>query len=162
MMDLQQAEQFLYREARLLDQREYVQWRALFGPTGVYWVPANDTEADPQLNCSIIYATGQQLDDRLTRAGSGHFWADQPPIKSVHTVSNISIEPLSASQIRLSANQVIYLFRENDQRRDAPLEILPATSTYTLSHSAGNWQIDLKKLNLLQADGYLPLLPAFI
>ena len=161
-MDQQQAEQFLFHEARLLDQREYLQWRALFGSSGVYWVPSNDTEADPALNCSIIYATGQQLDDRLTRAGSGHFWADQPPIKSIHTVANVTAERISDTQVSVLANQVIYLFRENDQRRDVPLEILPASAIYKLSKFAGGWQIDLKKLDLLQADGYLPLLPAFI
>ena len=161
-MDQQQAEQFLFEEVRLLDQRDYRQWRELFGATGVYWVPANDLEADPGLNCSIIYASGQQLDDRLTRAGSSHFWADQPPIKAIHTVSNVSVERVSDTQVKLQANQVIYLFRENDQRRDVPLEILPATSIYSLSEYGASWQIELKKLTLLQADGYLPLLPAFI
>ena len=161
-MDQQQAEQFLFNEVRLLDQREYQQWRELFGSTGLYWVPVNDTDADPAINCSIIYATGQQLDDRLTRAGSSHFWADQPPIRSVHTVSNVSVERISDTEVKLLANQVIYLFRENDQRREVPLEILPGTSTYSLSKIGGGWQIDLKKLNLLQADGYLPLMPAFI
>jgi len=157
----QEAEQFLFAEVRLLDQRHYQQWRDLFGDDGVYWVPVNDTGADPQINCSVIYASGQQLDDRLERAGSSYFWADQPAIKSVHTVSNISVQA-NGGGITLMANQVIYLYRENDQRRDVALEILPATSEYRLEKGTTGWHIKLKKLNFLQADGYLPLLPAFV
>ncbi len=157
-----EAEQFLFNEVRLLDQRRYQEWRDLFGEKGLYWVPVNDTDADPTINCSVIYACGQQLDDRLTRAESSYFWADQPPIKSVHTVSNISVDVMGEQLVQILANQVIYLFRENDQRRDSPLEILPATSEYKLAKHAGEWQITYKKLAFLQADGYLPLLPAFV
>lgn len=161
-MTQQEAEQFLFAETRLLDQRRYQEWRALFGDEGVYWVPANDTDADPQINCSVIYASGQQLDDRLGRAGSSYFWADQPAIKSLHTVANICATAEDTENVLILANQVIYLYRENDQRREVPLEILPATSEYRLERVNNGWLIKLKKLNLLQADGYLPLLPAFV
>ncbi len=91
-MTQQEAEQFLFAEVRMLDQRDYRGWRDLFGGDGVYWVPVNDTDADPQLNCSVIYAGAEQLDDRLERAGCDYFWADQPAIKSVHTISNVSVD----------------------------------------------------------------------
>lgn len=161
-MTQSEAEQFLYNEVRLLDQRRYPQWRKLFGDDGLYWVPANDTDADPQINCSIIYASGAQLDDRLTRAGSSYFWADQPPIKSVHMVNNVSVQNVDGGSLKVLANQVIYLYRENDQRRDVPLDILPASSEYELVEGAGEWLIKLKKLIFMQADGYMPLLPAFV
>lgn len=157
-----EAEQFLFEEARLLDQRHYQQWRELFGDDGIYWVPANDGDADPQINCSIIYAQGQQLDDRLERAQSGYFWADQPPIRTIHTVSNVSVQEEIDGSAQVVANQVIYLFRENDQRRDVPLEILPASSVYTVVNRGDYWGIKFKKLLFLQADGLMPLLPAFI
>lgn len=161
-MKQQEAEQYLYEEARLLDQRDYQRWRNLFSEDGVYWVPVNDVSRDPDLNCSIIYATGRQLDDRLERAGSSYFWADKPPIRSLHTISNVSVQSGQQGIVRVTANQVIYLFRENDQRRDVPLEILPAFSEYKLQPSANGWAMLLKKLSFLQADGYLPLLPAFV
>ncbi len=161
-MTQQEAEQFLFAEARLLDQRRYEQWRQLFGEDGLYWVPVNDTDADPQINCSIIYASGEQLDDRLMRAGSSYFWANQPPLKSVHTITNVTVQGVDEDQPTILANQVIYLYRENDQRRDVPQDVLPATSEYRLTEHGDGWQITLKKLTFLQADGYLPLLPAFI
>jgi|GEM_PF-1162353 len=162
-MTQQEAEQFLFAEVGLLDKRDYKGWRDLFAAEGVYWVPVNDTESDPQLNCSVIYAGAAQLDDRLERATSSYFWADQPAIKSVHTVSNVSVVAgKNTDEITLLANQVVYLFRDNDQRRDQGLEILPASSEYRLNRVDQCWRIGLKKLNFLQADGYLPLLPAFV
>ena len=36
---LRQIEQFLYQEARLLDERRFWEWDKLFTDTGMYWVP---------------------------------------------------------------------------------------------------------------------------
>ena len=35
-----EVERFLYREARLLDERRFEEWMNLFAEDGYYWVPA--------------------------------------------------------------------------------------------------------------------------
>ncbi len=37
-----EAERFLYHEARLLDERRLDGWLALFTPDGIYWLPIPD------------------------------------------------------------------------------------------------------------------------
>ena len=48
----QQIEEFLYTEARLLDQRDYEQWVTLFADDATYWVPAGD-EVDPNESVAL-------------------------------------------------------------------------------------------------------------
>ena len=91
-MNQAQAEAFLFREVRLLDQRKFRDWRQLLTDDATYWVPNGDADGDPQLHCSIVYATPSMVEDRLDRAESPFYWVGDPPIRSVHTVSNVLLE----------------------------------------------------------------------
>ena len=37
---ISRVEQFLFQEARLLDERRFEEWLSLFSDDGVYWIPA--------------------------------------------------------------------------------------------------------------------------
>ena len=43
-----ELEAFVLREARLLDERRFADWLALFAEDGVYWVPTLPGQASPQ------------------------------------------------------------------------------------------------------------------
>jgi len=85
-----------------------------------------------------------------------------PPIRTVHTVSNVLLERSDATSAELACNQVIYLYRDNDQRRDQPLDVLPAQCEYRLRRLGDAWRIAYKKVALLNGDGLVPLLPPII
>jgi ketosteroid isomerase-like protein len=44
---LREVEQFLFREARLLDQQRLDEWLALFAEDATYWVPLERGQKDP-------------------------------------------------------------------------------------------------------------------
>ena len=46
-LDRSKIENFLYHEARLMDEHAYADWLALFTGDARYWVPSNDDDADP-------------------------------------------------------------------------------------------------------------------
>ncbi len=161
-MNQAQAEAFLFREVRLLDQRKFRDWRQLLADDAIYWVPNGDADGDPKLHCSIVYATAPMVEDRLQRAESPFYWVGDPPIRSVHTVSNVLLERADGDSADIACNQVIYLYRENDQRRDQPLDVLPAQCEYRLQRHGDDWRIAYKKVALLNSDGLVPLLPPII
>jgi len=161
-MNQSQAEAFLFREVRLLDRRQFRDWRQLLTDDAIYWVPNGDPDGDPQVHCSIVYATPSMVDDRLERAESPFYWVGDPPIRSVHAVSNVLLERADDDSADIACNQVIYLYRENDQRRDQVLEILPAQCEYRLQRHGDQWRIAYKKVALLSSDGLVPLLPPII
>ena len=39
---------FIYKEARFQDEHQYEAWEALWTDDGVYWVPANGADIDPE------------------------------------------------------------------------------------------------------------------
>ncbi|MDZ7810781.1 MAG: aromatic-ring-hydroxylating dioxygenase subunit beta [Arhodomonas sp.] len=55
----QELVDFVYHEARLLDEKRYEEWEALFTEDGVYWIPLEHDQRDPDHHTSLVY------DDRL-------------------------------------------------------------------------------------------------
>src|SRR3954469_21875814 len=65
-------EQFLYREARYLDDREFEKWLECYADDVVYWMPSWDDNdllvEDPQRDISLIYYPNKGgLEDRVFR-----------------------------------------------------------------------------------------------
>ena len=43
----ERVEEFLFHEAKLIDEHLYDEWLALWTEDGLYWVPCNTDDADP-------------------------------------------------------------------------------------------------------------------
>ena len=58
MMTIEQVRAFLYREARLLDDRQWDDWLACYHPQVEFWMPSWDDDdqltTDPQREISLI------------------------------------------------------------------------------------------------------------
>src|SRR5437763_14561688 len=96
---IREVEQFLYREARLLDERRFHEWLDLFTDDVRYWLGArsnryprnsraiavlrpnrsveDDKTRDDQL--SICAETKETLNGGVGRVGTGVAWAGDPP-----------------------------------------------------------------------------------
>ena len=93
-LNREMVENFLYCEARLCDENAYDAWQALWTDDGVYWVPVNADDYDPNRHLSIIYDDRAQLQDRLDRLKSGKAWAQEPHSRMCRIVSNVEIGPI--------------------------------------------------------------------
>ena len=58
-----EIEEFLYREARLLDERRFEEWMNLFAEDGYYWVPAAPDQKDPYDGVSIFFDDRKDHED---------------------------------------------------------------------------------------------------
>ena len=58
-MSYEQIQAFIYREARLLDDRQWDEWLKCYHEDATYWMPAWDDNdeltEDPQAEISLIY-----------------------------------------------------------------------------------------------------------
>ena len=59
--------QFLYQEARLLDQRKFDQWNDLFAEGGMYWIPLEEDQEDPLNHLSLAYEDSMMRRVRINR-----------------------------------------------------------------------------------------------
>jgi benzoate/toluate 1,2-dioxygenase subunit beta len=88
---------FLYREARLLDDEQWDDWLACYHPDAKFWMPAwddNDTLVEnPEQEISLIYYPNRQgLEDRVFRIKTERSSATMPSTRTSHNLSNIEIE----------------------------------------------------------------------
>jgi 3-phenylpropionate/cinnamic acid dioxygenase small subunit len=71
-IDRQTIEEFLYAEARCLDEKDWDGWLAHYTKDAVFWMPAWDDDdkivEDPQREISLVYYGSKQgLEDRVFR-----------------------------------------------------------------------------------------------
>jgi p-cumate 2,3-dioxygenase beta subunit len=90
---LSRIEQFLYREAALLDAWQLDEWLELMLPDVRYRVPAPGTEdRDPDLTLQVIHDDHQLLAGRVTRLKSKHAHAESPKSHTRRLVTNVRAE----------------------------------------------------------------------
>ena len=71
-----EAEALLYREARLLDERRFDEWLAMFANDCLYWIPT--AEEDPATEPSLIYDDRARLVERVYRLTETKAYAQRP------------------------------------------------------------------------------------
>lgn len=87
---------FLYREARFLDDKDWDSWLALYAPDATFWMPSwGDDDAlttDPQSEISLIwYGNRTGLEDRVFRIQTERSSASIPDTRTSHNISNLEI-----------------------------------------------------------------------
>jgi 3-phenylpropionate/cinnamic acid dioxygenase small subunit len=154
-MDSARVEQFLYLEARLMDEHRYKEWLALWAEDGLYWVPCNEDEIDPTRHVSIIYDDRTRLEQRVDRLLSGGVLAQDPKPRMRRVISNIEIDD-GAAEITVQSNFVLVLARAGGQQIWAGRTIhklRPAQDSFLMRH---------KTVLLVNADLEMPLLQFLI
>jgi benzoate/toluate 1,2-dioxygenase beta subunit len=89
---------FVLREARLLDERRFQDWLALFAEDGVYWVPTRPDQASPHEALSLVYETRALLAIRVERLLRPDTHVAIPPPRTLHQVGGIEV--LSEEEVR--------------------------------------------------------------
>ena len=153
---LADVEQFLYREARLLDTRRFGEWLDLYCTDAVFWVPAVGMDGahttDPELSLNFIYIVGRAgLEARVFRVESGGSLASNPLPHTRHLVSNVMVDRDEADEVAAFANTQVVAFCEPRGQ-----QILTGSYEYLLRRQDGALRIAQKKVLLLEyvIDGY--------
>lgn len=147
VIDRQQIENFLYREARLMDANAYNDWLDLYSEDALYWVPCNENDVDPEQQISIYYDNRERLQERITRLKSGAAHAQEPRSQLVRLISNVEIGDTTATgEITVYANFHLTELRRSRQR------LLAGRTLHTLRPLDGSFKIVLRKVMLLTND----------
>lgn len=146
------AEEFVYDEVALLDAGRYRDWLELFAEDGVYWVPSNELDHDPDRHVSIIYDTRVQLADRITRLELGRV-VQELPSRTLHLVGNVRLRPDGSAGGEQRTVDVAAAMSIHEVHRDRAA-VHPAHCHYRLRPTSHGWRIGLKKVALLDNDQY--------
>jgi 3-phenylpropionate/cinnamic acid dioxygenase small subunit len=127
------VEQFLYHEARLLDEQRLEEWLALFTDDATYWVPLEQGQQDPVGTSSIIYDDRTLLELRVKQARHPRAHARLPLARTVHQVSNV----MPYDEFTVRSSLVLIEFRQEKQRTWGALvehRLRPEGDSYRIAH----------------------------
>jgi 3-phenylpropionate/cinnamic acid dioxygenase small subunit len=163
---IREVEQFLYREARLLDERRFHEWLELFTDDVHYWMAGRrnrypktskaiaildpDRYVDEDLTeddeLAILDENKQTLSARVARLDTGMAWAEDPPSRTRHLLANIEIEPGdAASELEVYSNFIVYRNRSEIEQ-----DFYVGARRDVLRLCDGTWKIACRKLILDQ------------
>jgi 3-phenylpropionate/cinnamic acid dioxygenase small subunit len=153
MLSRADAEDFLFHEAQLLDDRRFDAWLRLFTATGIYWLPI-DADAAPDAATSLIYDEPLRREERVHRLQKTPAQAQMPPSRTQHGIGNVRVEEDPDGGVRVYSNQVVHELRRADYRQAPRSEqrALVGKCEHHLLHENGSWRIALKKVILLDRD----------
>lgn len=88
---------FVYTEARLLDEARYDDWLALFTDDAHYWMPLAPGQTDPHLHASLMYEDKLLLTVRVQRLKGARTFSQQPKSRCHHLLQRPTVEALDAA-----------------------------------------------------------------
>jgi benzoate/toluate 1,2-dioxygenase beta subunit len=147
-ISVEQVEQFLYTEARLLDDRDFEGWLECYAPDAEFWMPAWDDDdtltTDPQREISLIwYGNRGGLEDRVFRIRTDRSSATSlPEPRTGHNISNVEILSQEGDVAHVRFNWFTLYFRYD------MVDHYFGTSFYTVDFSGAQPLIRNKKVVL--------------
>jgi 3-phenylpropionate/cinnamic acid dioxygenase small subunit len=160
------VEQFLYREARLLDERRFHDWLRLFTDDIHYWMAARanrypasskaiaildadrfaETEPDGADGLGLFDEDIRTLTARVARLDTGMAWAEDPPSRTRHLITNIEVAPdASDAELTVHCNFIVYRSRGETEQ-----DFYVGARQDRLRRVAGAWKIANRRMVLDQ------------
>ncbi|MDB4224952.1 aromatic-ring-hydroxylating dioxygenase subunit beta [Granulosicoccus sp.] len=147
---------FIYAEARMLDEQRYDEWLALWLDDGHYWMPLDYQQTDPHLVTSFMYEDLFMLRLRVQRLNGARTFSQKPKSRSNHVIQRPFIDELHEDKIITNTSMHYVETRMDDQF------LLALTATHELRIVEGTIRIANKRVDLLNCDaafGNIQLLP---
>ena len=142
------VEQFLYREARYLDDRQFDEWIECYHPEATFWMPAwaddDKLTEDPQREISLIYYSNRGgLEDRVFRIKTDRSSATSlPEPRTGHNINNVEILSQADGLVELRFNWFTLYYRYQN------VDTYFGASYYTVDFSGPQPVITSKKVVL--------------
>lgn len=165
-IDIRAVEQFLFREAILLDEKRWEEWLALYTEDCFYWVPSVVGQKDPVETVSLYAEDRMRMEMRIIRINHPRAFSQDYPTRLSHIVGNVMRDPDDGATadggmnpradlvVRSTAH--IIEFRKEEQR------IFGGTVRHWLRRSGADWKIAMKRIDLLNCDAPMEGLQLFL
>lgn len=145
------VEEYLYREAAMLDRWQLAEWLALFTDDAVYHVPTVGTSPDVQPDNTLFYIADdrQRLQERVVRLLKKSAHVEWPRSRTRHMVTNILIEKRSDQELEVSAAFAVHRFK------NGAADVYVGSYRYRLTGVNGQLKIREKR-SMLDMDALRP------
>lgn len=149
---------FVYREARLIDEKRLEEWYELFTEDARYWMPLTRGQPDGETHTSLFYEDRLLLKVRIERLRSPNAFSQQPPSFCQHVLQQPTVEEADVAANRyVVRTPFVYVESQLDRQL-----VLAGVSWHHLVSVDGALRIRLKKIELLNCDAALPSIQLFL
>jgi len=141
-------EAFLFEEARLLDERRFRDWMALFADDGTYWVPASVDQESPFNQVSLFYDDRDLMKTRIDRLEHPRIHIQDPPSRTAHLVGNVILDEAddAKGEYTVSSTVIMVEYRDDNQR------IFAGRQIHRLRRTTDGFRIVQKRVNLVNCE----------
>ena len=150
---------FVVREARLLDDKRYEAWNALWTDDGIYWVPLVPDQPDGINHTSHLYEDKLLRTLRVERLKSPRAFSQQPPTRSLHLLQTPTVEPPDPARAGEHLLRTVFQYTES---QGDELNTFVGVCWHRLVAEAGALRIRQKRVDLINSDAALPAVQLFI
>lgn len=145
---LQDAIQFIWAEADMLDRLDYKAWLPLWTADGRYVIPTERDSADYDDSLNIVNDGAEMRAARVKRLLSGFSMSSAPPARTVRTVSRFVPVETGAGSITVRAAMMLAEYKYENMR------IMAADVQYRIVATADGLKLDRKIVTLINCDDY--------
>jgi PAH dioxygenase small subunit len=138
-----EIQEFFINEADLLDRGEFRGWLQLLHPEVVYQMPVRVTrgreQAEDTLSDMTFYEeTFRSLTHRVERLETGYAWAEDPPSRTRHFVTNLKVYRTAVENQRRVVSNLLVVRSRGDQSTS---ETLVGEREDLLVRTAEGWKL---------------------
>ena len=148
---IRELEEFVWLEARLLDERRFDEWLALYTDDAIYWVPAAPGQSSPFDHVSLFYDDKEALRTRVARLAHPAIHQQTPASRTSHQLSGTCVEWEDGTQYGLRSNFAMHEYRPVDEQR-----VFAGQCYHTVHRIQGALMIVSKRVDLINCDTLFP------
>ena len=139
------AIEFIWREAELLDRRDYHAWLELWDPKGLYVVPIDPDTTDYASTLNYAFDDHHMRELRVQRMTSGYSRSAADAARTVRTVSRFTLSNDSADIVEVKSSQIIIAYKRGVST------IFAADLTHKISMENGEPRLVEKVIRLINS-----------
>jgi 3-phenylpropionate/cinnamic acid dioxygenase small subunit len=149
--------EFVYREARLIDEKRLEEWYELFTDDARYWIPLSRHQVSGITENSLLYEDKLLLKLRIQRLRNPHAYSQAEPSYCQHVLQTPQIEE-RGDPAGVAVTRTAFLYVES--QRDIQ-QIYAGVAWHRLVRPGGELRILQKKVQLLNSEAALPSIQLF-
>jgi 3-phenylpropionate/cinnamic acid dioxygenase small subunit len=139
---LREVEQFLYRQAELLDGKHWQDYIDLFTDDGWYWMPVTPDQTEWESTPSIFIEDKALMEIRMGRVTHPNAWSQAPMWATSHLVGQVVLESVRGKEIVARSR-----FHMMELRRDS-IRHFGGTYRHSFVRTPAGLRIKLQRVEL--------------
>jgi 3-phenylpropionate/cinnamic acid dioxygenase small subunit len=140
------AVELIWREATLLDAKDYLTWESMYTDDARYVVPIDPDTEDFESSLNMVYDDKRMRRLRVERMLQGYSPSAVAAARTVRVVSRFTVERVADDSVTLKSAQILSAFKRNK------FTTIGAELTHRISLDGNGDKIALKVARLIDSE----------